>query len=289
MRTIMPLLFTMIGPLLLSCQKDMTSFKKLSVQQLPQVHADVKASNDWEIVLDGNSFASYANFETHWNYLYPWGADHNGSARMSGTSTDHNNIYLDAGVLNIKAELFDWGGATVPNPDGPGTEIELHYKSGAIHTKDNIVVNDAYPNWEIKGDFQAPSDGGTWPAFWLCGSSTYPPECDILEYKGDNINWQNTYITDDDAESKLTEVLSPSEWHSYGIRMKKINNTDVSVEYYIDEELTATHTGKGYVGKPMQIIINLQMEGSSAGDPPAADTYFKARNISVRRAKKHDI
>ena len=286
MKTSAKLLFAMISPLLFSCQKQAITARKAPLQQLSQAHADVKASSNWEVVLDSSSFANYANFETRWNYLYPWGEDHNGSARMSGSSTDHNNIYLEEGVLNIKAELFDWHGATVPDPDAPGTQIELHYKSGAVHTKDEIVVNDTYPNWEIRGEFQAPADGGTWPAFWLCGSKTYPPECDILEYKGDATNWQNTYITDDHNESQLTEVDSPSSWHTYSAWMRKINNTDVSVEYYIDGVLTATHTATNYVGKPMQIIINLQMEGSAGGNPPTTDTYFKARNVYIGRTKR---
>ena len=35
----------------------------------------------FETVIDG-SFANYTTFEQYWNYLYPWGSDHNGAARM---------------------------------------------------------------------------------------------------------------------------------------------------------------------------------------------------------------
>ena len=50
----------------------------------------------WETVLD-NSFTDYTTFESKWNYLYPWGSDHNGSARMYGSTTDHNHIYITTG------------------------------------------------------------------------------------------------------------------------------------------------------------------------------------------------
>jgi len=30
-------------------------------------------------VIPSNSFSSISTFETYWNYLYPWGSDHNGS------------------------------------------------------------------------------------------------------------------------------------------------------------------------------------------------------------------
>lgn len=31
------------------------------------------------VVLPTSSFDSYTDLETYWNYLYPWGSDHNGS------------------------------------------------------------------------------------------------------------------------------------------------------------------------------------------------------------------
>lgn len=33
-----------------------------------------------EIVIPSNSFDSYDDLEAYWNYLYPWGSDHNGCA-----------------------------------------------------------------------------------------------------------------------------------------------------------------------------------------------------------------
>jgi hypothetical protein len=30
-------------------------------------------------VIPSTSFSSYSTFESYWNYLYPWGSDHNGS------------------------------------------------------------------------------------------------------------------------------------------------------------------------------------------------------------------
>ena len=32
-----------------------------------------------EVVLPTTSFDSYTDLETYWDYLYPWGSDHNGS------------------------------------------------------------------------------------------------------------------------------------------------------------------------------------------------------------------
>src|SRR5262245_47309840 len=52
-----------------------------------------------DVVINPSSFANYRLFERSWNYLYPWGSDHNGSARMFGSPTDHSHISLSGGVL----------------------------------------------------------------------------------------------------------------------------------------------------------------------------------------------
>jgi len=45
----------------------------------------------------------------------------------------------------------------------------------------------------------------------------------------------------------------------------------------------ASHIGSNFVGKPMNLIINLQMEGSSGAPGPSGDTYFRARDVYVGR------
>src|SRR4051812_38957547 len=35
------------------------------------------------IMIPSTSFDSQADFDTDWNYNYPWGTDHNGAARMA--------------------------------------------------------------------------------------------------------------------------------------------------------------------------------------------------------------
>jgi hypothetical protein len=33
-------------------------------------------------IIPSNSFSSVSTFQTYWNYLYPWGSDHNGSTLL---------------------------------------------------------------------------------------------------------------------------------------------------------------------------------------------------------------
>ncbi|WP_328994651.1 family 16 glycosylhydrolase [Kribbella sp. NBC_01245] len=141
-------------------------------------------------MIDTNTFASYGALESTWNYLHPWGSDHNGTARMYASSGDHNHVYLESGgVLVIKASRIDWNEGNSSSPPW----LPIRYHSGTVHSKMHVVINDQYPDWEVKGEFSAPSARGTWPAFWLTGVNSWPPESDILEFKGDNRNWFNTY------------------------------------------------------------------------------------------------
>lgn len=231
----------------------------------------------WETVIGTNTFAGYSALESTWNYLYPWGSDHNGTARMYASPSDHNHVYLESGgVLVLKASRISWNeGNSSKDPYLP-----IRYHSGAIHSKLRLTVNDQFPDWEVKGDFQAPSARGTWPAFWVTGANSWPPESDILEYKGDARNWFNTY--DGGWENTIVPVSTPGAWHTYRAWITKVSATDVDIHYYLDGKWVGRHRGSNFVGKPMHIILNLQMEGAS-GSGPTGDTYYRARNVYVGR------
>ncbi|HEX8343418.1 MAG TPA: family 16 glycosylhydrolase [Actinoplanes sp.] len=232
----------------------------------------------WESVIDG-SLGSYGSLQSEWNYRYPWGSDHNGSARMYGSASDHNHVSLSGGVLTLKATRITWDeGTSTANP-----HPKIYYHSGAVHAKEQILVNDQFPNWEVRGDFRAPSARGTWPAFWLTGANSWPPESDILEYKGNRNNWFNTFRTSSDVSTTLAAVADPGAWHQYKAWITKVNSTQVDIHYYIDGAWKAAHRAN-FVGKPMWLIMNLQMEGSS-GAPGPAETTYQARNLYVGRTR----
>lgn len=234
----------------------------------------------WQTVIDGTSFAGYPALESSWNYGYPWGSDHNGSARMYGSPTDHNHVYLTDGVLNLKAARISWDeGKSSADPHLP-----IRYHSGAVHAKTHVLVNEQYPNYEVRGDFQAPSARGTWPALWLTGVDHWPPESDVLEFKGDDRNWFNTFRTSSDIDSTVVGVGTPQAWHQYRAWITKVNATDVDVHYYLDEQWKAVHHARGYVGKPLWLIVNLQMEGSSGSPGPTGETVYRARNLYLGRS-----
>jgi galactan endo-beta-1,3-galactanase len=178
---------------------------------------------NWETVMDGTSFTSYSTLEGQWNYLYPWGSDHNGSARMYASSTDHSQVFIETpGVLIIKA-------TKVPETEGNSSSdphLLIRYHSGAIHGKQQVVINDQYDAWDVSGDFKAPIGRGTWPAFWITGAFSWPPESDIMEYKGNNVCWQNTADGPDWTNvgwetTKTTVADANVNWHNYRVVMTR--------------------------------------------------------------------
>jgi len=251
----------------------------LGAAALPPVSAGAVPAT--EVLLDSSSFASYQAFQAKWNYLYPWGADHNGSARMVASSADHSHVSLADGVLTLKASRLTGNNGTSSQPP----HLAIHYNSGAVHAKQQVLVTASYPVWDISGEFQASSARGTWPAFWITGVNSWPPESDILEYKGDARNWFNTYKNASGAWSNsIVGVAMPGSWHRYRAVLTRVSSTDVQIQYYLDGSLKGTHRGANFVGKAMWIIVNLQMEGSSGAPGPSGDTYYRARNIRVTRS-----
>jgi beta-glucanase (GH16 family) len=229
-----------------------------------------------ETVIDSTSFSSSNAFNQHWNYFYPWGTDHNGSARMY-----KKQVTLKENVLQIKATRIkeDEGKSTLsPN-------LNIKYQSGALHAKHQILITKEYPEYYISGEFKAPISPGTWPAFWLTAVNGWPPETDILEFKGDAENWQNTFITPVDVttiKSNIPDALR--HWHTYTAVLKRVDDAHTLITYYIDGKKKGTHD-TNFTNKPLWLIINLQMEGSSGPIGPETETSFYARNIIVKRTK----
>ncbi|MBD1432193.1 hypothetical protein H8B06_05090 [Sphingobacterium sp. DN00404] len=197
------------------------------------------------VFLDSMTFDSPESFDAHWNMYYPWGIEHNGSARMYDSQVE----LLEEGVLRIKADVIDWWEGT----SGHDPWLTIRYHAGAIHYKQHITVTDEFPEWEISGDFQVPTVIGTWPAFWITGVENWPPESDIMEFKGDNINWQNTVTgpnwTATYWQNELRAVANAGGWHNYKVIIRKVSDTDTELDYYIDNVKTATHYAD-FVDKP---------------------------------------
>jgi len=232
-------------------------------------------------VIPSSSFSSYSIFESYWAYLYPWGSDHNGSARMVGNSSDHSHIAVASSTLSLIA-------TPTSNPSPPTSTANpnpaIHYASGAIHAKSQITVTSSN-SYTLYGEFSSPTAVGTWPAFWLTAVNGWPPETDIGEWKGTANSWYNTFNTSSVVKSTLVSWPTDLSFHSLeAVLTAESDNSTVKIDFYKDGTLETTQYGANFVGAPLWLIINLQMEGSSGSPGPNGTTTYKVRNLQVTRS-----
>ncbi|KAJ3573162.1 hypothetical protein NPX13_g4802 [Xylaria arbuscula] len=243
------------------------------------------------------SFNSQADFDADWNYNYPWGTDHNGGARMSKDQVKFSN-----GMLTLTAKKV----SGQPDAVHGGQNIKINYLSGAIAAKEHFNVSRG-GGYDFTGEFKATTTKGTWPAFWLTAVDSWPPEIDMAEWKGSgkivSHYWcfllrerRSTDLkkgqpgegeTNTNSYGSLSTPSTPPRY--YRGKMLPIpartnstrSNANVSVKFYMDGSLVTTQIGGGFFGKPMYLIINLQMEGSSGSPGPSTDTLYQVRNLEV--------
>ncbi|AEO69030.1 glycoside hydrolase family 16 protein [Thermothielavioides terrestris NRRL 8126] len=195
------------------------------------------------IMIPNTSFNSQSDFDTDWNYLYPWGTDHNGGARMA-----KSQVTLSGGVLTLTAKPVS---GEKPATHG-GQQIPIHYLSGAVHAKEHFNVSRG-GGYDFSGEFRAPTARGTWPAFWLTAVQGWPPEIDMAEWKGNGKISFNTFNTSSQVRAKDVAYPDPGDFHTILCQVRDENGRDVSAKFYMDGKLVDTQYGKGFVGAPMYL------------------------------------
>ncbi|KAK2055806.1 family 16 glycoside hydrolase [Colletotrichum caudatum] len=232
--------------------------------------ADVLPVGANRTVIPTGSFDCKTSFDRYWNYLYPWGSDHNGGARMT-----QNNVKFGNGTLTLTATKVSG-----QPPAGRDGKIPINYLSGTIHAKQHFIVSRGGGN-DFTAEVRATTTKGTWPAFWLSGVQTWPPEIDMAEWKGSGKISFNTFNTSSAVVSKNVKYPDPDKFHKIKCETRDLNGKDVQVKFYMDDQLVTTQIGAGFVGKPMYLIIDLQMEGSSGSPGPIGNTEFQLRKLKV--------
>lgn len=230
----------------------------------------------WQTIVDGSSFNNVAAFETNWSYNYPWGTDHNGSARMNPT-----NVTISGGMVTLTSSITNSDEGT----SSASPYLPIRYNSGTFYLKQQIAISQQYTVWDISGQFKVPTQTGTWPAFWMTGADSWPPESDFMEFKGRTGCNQNTY--DGSWQTSITTVSTASNtWHSYRVVASLENSTNVDFHYFVDGVMKSEQTATTFVGSPCWLIIDYQMEGSSGSPGPSCTTCTYVRNIVVKRLSR---
>ena len=107
-----------------------------------------------------------------------------------------------------------------------------------------------------------------------------------MEFKGSTTNWTNTYRNENGQWSSVgTTISNPANWHTYTAYLTRIGTTNnVCIEYWTDGTRVSTQTGQNFVNQPLNLIIDLQMEGSSGTPGPGGNTVMRARNVTIQRS-----
>lgn len=194
-------------------------------------------------VLPTNSFGS---FDTYWNYLYPGGeSDHNGGARMDKEHVSFqgdNTVVMTSEPVEGEPPSY-FGGRTIP----------INYRSGTIHSKNQFTVQKG-GGYDFHAEFLFKQPwAGCWPAFWVTGAKSWPPEIDMAEWMGDGKILFNTYNTSSQLTSKALLYENAEEWHSVKTEVRDENGVDVRVNFIYDGTPIATQFGKGFVGQPLNL------------------------------------
>jgi galactan endo-beta-1,3-galactanase len=189
-------------------------------------------------------FDSQAAFDADWVYNYPWGGtDHNGAARMA-----KSQVKISGGVLTITATKVS---GQKPARHA-GKDIAIKYLSGAIGAKEHFNVSRS-GGYDFSGEFKATVARGTWPAFWLSGVDSWPPEIDMAEWKGSGKISFNTFNTSSQVKATDVTYPDPGSYHKIRCEVRDVDGRDVSIKFFMDDKLVTTQAGKGFVGKPMYL------------------------------------
>ncbi|KAK6218875.1 glycoside hydrolase family 16 [Colletotrichum tabaci] len=209
--------------------------------------ADVLPVGAVRTIIPKTSFDSQPNFDADWNYLYPWGTDHNGGARMN-----KDNVKFESGVLTLTANKVSGQRQATHG----GRKININYLSGAVHAKEHFNVS-LGGGYDFSAELRATTTKGTWPAFWLTAVHGWPPEIDMAEWKGSGKISFNTFNTSSIVAAKNVDYPSPDTFHKIRCETRDLNGKDVQAKFYLDDQLVTTQVGAGYVGKPMYLSVEL--------------------------------
>ena len=188
------------------------------------------------------------------------------------------NVTISNGVATLASSLTNhYEGVSTAPP-----HLTIRYNSGTFYLKQPVTINSRYPLWDISGAFKVPAQTGCWPAFWMTGMHSWPPESDFMEFKGCDCCGGNTY--DGSWQTNITTVsTASSDWHTYRVVAQLENSTNVDFHYYIDGEMESEQTAATFVNAPCWVIVDYQMEGSSGSPGPSCATCMYASNIVINR------
>lgn len=243
----------------------------------------------WELVFEDN-FDGNSLDQTKWNPTYNWGNTHNHRAYC-----DPANVLVEDGKLRLKGEHKK-------HPKAPATakfnnkEIPVDYTSGAIDTKNHFEFKYGY----LEGRFKAPSQSGTWPAFWTLQDG-WPPEIDVLEIPASrkqhhyylhytDPSWYSSHGSAWDHEASFGGHKDDNVDRSAGFHNYAVEWDEGTLSFYFDDKKFASYNRPTEIKQLSEqyIIVNLAIGGWAGDDININENniaYFESEWVRVWQAK----
>lgn len=212
-----------------------------------------------------------------------------GNSELEYYTNSSNNVYIDNGVLVLKAIKENQGGAS--------------FSAGKLIT--NGKFSRTYGRFEAR--MRMPSGAGLWPAFWMLPTNNNWPttgEIDIMEYRGDQTTntqgtlhygaaWPNNRY--DGMIYNTTQNLT-TDFHVYAVEW-----TADYIKWYFDNTLIKTETKNPNSLDPVSnadawpwskdfyIILNLAVGGWFTGVTSAANVQMTKPTFEIDYVRVYDL
>lgn len=127
-------------------------------------------------------------------------------------------------------------------------DLAINYLSCTVFARQTFTVEEG-GGLDFRAQFIAPTERGTWPAFWLTGTQGWPPEIDMAEWKGSGKISFNTFNTSSEVSAVDTDYPHEDEWHSVHAQLRDAGSGNVVTKFFMDGQLLSTQYADGYIGK----------------------------------------
>lgn len=258
---------------------------------IKKTYASFLVRSEKNVIMDDEFEGGSLNTDV-WAYSYPWADHHNYSAvvRKSQVAVKNGKLVLTAKRVADDDWIKDDKGET-GYTDNIGEKKWRKYShiTGVVH-----LPFSKYPlngNLYMEGRFKMPDKSGFWPAFWLNGNNSWPPEIDIFEYLSNTpekiyvgIHRQDSSRENGDGGAGWWIDRSASffqqEFHTYALDWG-----ETYINYYIDDILVKSIEDKAYIEnqKNMYLILNLGVGGwaEEPSDNVGDETTYECDYIRI--------
>ncbi len=222
-------------------------------------------------------------------WVYVVGGGGFGNKELEYYTDRSQNLYLDGGMLAIKATQEHYRGA-----DG----VERGFTSARIHTRGKF--SQAYGKFEAR--IKLPSGQGIWPAFWMMGDAGRWPDCgeiDVMENIGrEPSTVHGTIHGPGYSGSKgigAPFVLPPGRRFSDDFHVYAVEWEPDAIRWYVDGKQYHSVSpadlpagAKWVYDHPFYLLLNLAVGGNWPGDPDATTSFPQTMVVSYVRVYRRE-